>query len=95
MRFPGFRSAMTLLADLLHLLKGVYVDDGRMRIVEHCLVFYGIWSCFFVPDRVGVRFEVDHRNEDERLSVADVLVKFKRTVLRENANCIYTAVDAV
>lgn len=60
MRFSGFRSAVALLPDLLHLFKGVNVDDGRMRIIEYSLIFYRVRPGFFVPDRVGIRFEVDH-----------------------------------
>ena len=50
---------MALLSDLLHLVKGVNVDDGRMRVVEDRLVLYRILAGRFVPDGIGVGFEID------------------------------------
>ena len=59
MRVAGFRSAVALLADLLHLVKGVDVDDGRVRVVEDRLVLYRILAGRLVPDGIGVGLEVD------------------------------------
>ena len=59
MRVAGFCSAMPLLPDLLHLLKSVDVDDGRLGIVEDCLVLCGVLPGRLVPDGIRVGLEVD------------------------------------
>lgn len=50
---------MPLLPDLLHLLKSVDVDDGRLGVVEDCLVLYGVLPGRLVPDGIRVGLEVD------------------------------------
>ena len=59
MRVAGFRPAMPLLPNLLHLLKSVDVDDGRLGIAEDCLVLYGVLPGRLVPDGICVGLEVD------------------------------------
>ena len=50
---------MPLLPDLLHLLKSVDVDDGRLGIVEDCLVLCGVLPGRLVPDGICVGLKVD------------------------------------
>ena len=59
MRVAGFRPAVPLFPNLLHLLKGVDVDDGRLGVVKDRLVLHGVLSGRLVPDRVCVGLEVD------------------------------------
>ena len=57
--FARFRSAVTLLPDLLHLVKDFLLDDRRMGVVENRLIFKGRFPLLLVPDRIGVGLEVD------------------------------------
>ena len=59
MRIAGFRPAVALLPDLLYLVEGVCVDDGRVRVVEDRLVLYRILAGCLVPDGIGIGLEVD------------------------------------
>ena len=59
MGLARFRSAMTLLSDFLNLVKHLWLDNHRMRVVEDSSVFFRILPLFLVPDGVGVGFEVD------------------------------------
>ena len=59
MRVAGFRPAVPLFPNLLHLLKGVDVDDGRLGIVEDCPVLHRILVRRLVPDGICVGLEVD------------------------------------
>ena len=59
MRIAGFRPAVALLPDLLYLVEGVCVDDGRVRVVEDRLVLHRILPGRLVPDGIGIRLEVD------------------------------------
>ena len=43
----------------MHLVKGVHVDDGRVRVVEDRLVLYRILAGRLVPDGIGIRLEVN------------------------------------
>ena len=54
-----FRSAVTLLPDLLHLVKDFLLDDRRMGIVENRLFVEGRFPLLLVPDGIGVGLEVD------------------------------------
>ena len=54
-----FRSAVTLLTDLLHLVKDFLLDDCRVGVVENRLFLNGRFPLLLVPDRVGVALEVD------------------------------------
>ena len=54
-----FRSAVTLLTDLLHLVKDFLLDDCRVGVVENRLFLNGRFPLLLVPDRVGVGLEVD------------------------------------
>lgn len=53
-------SAVTLLPDLLNLVKHINVNNGFMGSVEDRLLLYGIPPFGFIPDRVGVGFEIDY-----------------------------------
>ena len=59
MGLSRFRSAVTLLSDFLNLVEHFWLNDRRMRVVEHSSVFFRILSLLLVPDGVGVGFEVD------------------------------------
>ncbi len=59
MGFPRLCSAMPLLPDFLHLVKCFNVDDSRVCVVENCLILNRIFAGRFVPDGIGVGFEVD------------------------------------
>ena len=50
---------MALLPDLLHLVKDVNVDDGRVRVVEDRLALYRVLAGRLVPDGIGVSLEID------------------------------------
>lgn len=54
-----FRSAVTLLPDLLHLVKDFLLDDRWVGVVKNRLFVNGRFPLFLVPDRVGVGLEVD------------------------------------
>ena len=51
--------AVTLLADLLHLVKDLLLNDRRVGVVENRLFFNGRLSLLLVPDGVGVGLEID------------------------------------
>ena len=51
--------AMPLLANLLHLVKDLLLDDCRVGVVENRLFLNGRFPLLLVPDRVGVGLEVD------------------------------------
>lgn len=57
--FARFRSAVTLLPDLLHLVKDLLLNDRRVSIVENRLFFNGRFPLLLVPDRIGVGLEID------------------------------------
>ena len=59
MGLSRFCSAMTLLPDFLNLVEHLWLDNRRMRVVEHSSVFFRILSLLLVPDGVGEGFEVD------------------------------------
>ena len=50
---------MTLLTDLLHLVKDFLLDDRRMGVVENCLLFNGRFPLFLIPNRIGIGLEID------------------------------------
>ena len=52
-------SAVSLLSDLLYLVKHFHCDDRLVCTVEDCLIFKGRFTGLFVPDGIGVGFEVD------------------------------------
>ena len=54
-----FRSAVTLLPDLLHLVKDFLFDDRRMGVVENRLFVERRFPLLLVPNGIGVGFEVD------------------------------------
>ena len=51
--------AVTLLADFLHLVKDLLLNDRRMRAVENRLFFNGRFPLLLVPDGIGVGLEID------------------------------------
>lgn len=53
------RSAMPLLPDFLHLVKDFLRGDGRVRTIEHLLIFNKIYPLLLVLDGVAVSLEVD------------------------------------
>ena len=53
------RSAMPLLPDFLHLVKDFLRGDGRVRTIEHLLIFNKICPLLLVLDGVAVSLEVD------------------------------------
>ena len=57
--FARFRSAVTLLPDLLHLVKDFLLDDRRMGVVENRLFVKGRFPLLLVPDGIGIGLEVD------------------------------------
>ena len=59
MGLSRFRSAVTLLSDLLNLVEYLRLDNRRMRVVEHSSVFLRILPLLLVPNGIGVGFEVD------------------------------------
>ena len=50
---------MSLLTNLLHLVKDFLLDDRRMGIVENRLFVEGRFPLLLVPDGIGVGLEVD------------------------------------
>ena len=54
-----FRPAVTLLPDLLHLVKNFLLDDRRVGVVENRLFVKGRFPLLFVPNGIGVGLEVD------------------------------------
>ena len=54
-----FRSAVTLLTDLLHLVKDFLLNDNRMGVVEYRLLLNGRFPLFLVPDGIGVGLEIN------------------------------------
>ena len=56
--FACFRPAVTLLPDLLHLVKDFLLDDRRMGVVEDRLFIKGRFPLFLVPDGIGIGLEV-------------------------------------
>ena len=57
--FACFCSTVTLLTDLLHLVKDFLLDDRRMGVVENCLLFNGRFPLFLIPNRIGIGLEID------------------------------------
>lgn len=53
------RSPVSLLANLLHLIKDFLLNDGRMGVVENLLIFFGIFPLLLIPNGIGVGLEVD------------------------------------
>ena len=51
--------AVTLLANFLHLVKGLLLNDRRVGIVENCLLFNGRFPLFLIPNRIGIGLEID------------------------------------
>ena len=60
---------MSLLANLLHLIKDFLLNDGRMGVVENLLIFFGIFPLLLIPNGIGVGLEVDR--------CADIFFSFK------------------
>ena len=50
---------MTLLTDLLHLVKDFLLDNRRMGVIKNRLFFEGRFPLLLVPNGIGVGFEVD------------------------------------
>src|SRR5699024_1379707 len=65
------RSPVSLLTNLLHLVKDFLLDNGRMGVVENHSIFFGIFPLLFVPNGIGVGLEIDR--------CANVLFSFKNT----------------
>ena len=59
MRLSRLRPAMTLLSDFLNLVKHLWLDDRRMRVVEDSSVFFRILPLLLIPNGIRVGFEVD------------------------------------
>ena len=59
MGLSRFRSAVTLLSDLLNLVEHLWLDNRRMRVVEDSAVFCWILSLLLIPNGIRVGFEVD------------------------------------
>ena len=57
--FACFCSTVTLLTDLLHLVKDFLLDDRRMGVVENRLFVKGRFPLLLVPNGIGVGLEVD------------------------------------
>ena len=57
--FARFRSAVTLLTDLLHLLKDFLLDDRWAGVVQNCRFVEGCFPLFLIPKGNGVGLEVD------------------------------------
>ena len=51
--------AVTLLANFLHLVKDLLLNDRRVGIVENCLLFNGRFPLFLIPNRIGIGLEID------------------------------------
>jgi len=51
--------AVTLLANLLHLVKDLLLDDRRVGVVENHLFFNRRFPLLLVPDGIGVGLEID------------------------------------
>jgi len=51
--------AVTLLANFLHLVKDLLLNDRRVGVVENSLLFNGRFPLLFVPDGIGVGLEID------------------------------------
>lgn len=51
--------AVTLLANFLHLVKDLLLDDRRMGVVENRLFVKGRFPLLLVPNGIGVGLEVD------------------------------------
>ena len=56
----GFCPSVTLLADLLHLVKDFLLNDCRMGVVEYRLLLNGRFPLLLVPDGVGVGLSLIH-----------------------------------
>lgn len=54
-----FRPAVTLLANLLHLIKDFLFDDRRISVVENRLFVKGRFPLLLVPNGIGVGLEID------------------------------------
>lgn len=50
------RSPVSLLTNLLHLVKDFLLDNGRMGVVENNSIFFGIFPLLFVPN--GIDFYI-------------------------------------
>lgn len=51
--------AVPLLANFLHLVKDLLLNDRRVGVVENRLFFNGRFSLLLVPDGIGVGLEID------------------------------------
>ena len=51
--------AMPLLANLLHLVKDLLLDDRRVGVVENRMFFNRRFPLFLIPDGIGVGLEID------------------------------------
>ncbi len=51
--------AIPLLSDFLHLIKDFQRNNRRMGVVENLAIFHRIVPLLFVPNGVGVGFEID------------------------------------
>ena len=47
-----------MLADNLHLIENVLLDDGFVGVLEDRLLLNGVVSLFLIPDGIGVGLEV-------------------------------------
>ena len=74
--------AVTLLANFLHLVKDLLLNDRRVGVVENRLFFNGRFSLLLIPDGIGVGLEIDgasrvfppFQNVNDRVSVPMVRV---------------------
>ena len=57
--FARLCPAVTLLANFLHLVKDLLLNDRRVGVVENRLFFNGRFSLLLIPDGIGVGLEVD------------------------------------
>lgn len=57
--FARLCPAVTLLANFLHLVKDLLLNDRRVGIVENCLLFNGRFPLFLIPNRIGIGLEID------------------------------------
>ena len=88
---------MPLLSDFLHLVKDFLFDNRRMGVVENLLFFFGILPLLFIPNGIGVGFEID--------SSTDVFFAFKNIddgafvpavrILRLGVRCLYALLGFV
>ncbi len=69
--FTGFRSAVPLPPNLLDLVKHFYLNDCRVRVIEHGPVFFRALPLLLIPDGIGVGIEID--------GAAGVLITFKNS----------------